>query len=85
MTGHEGDILQAVYAPGGESIVTSSADRSLKVWDAATLEEKHVLASQPDWVQALAFSPDGAYLAAGRYDGVTVLYETEGWTEVRSW
>ena len=57
MTGHEAAILKIAFSPDGSTIVSSSSDRSLKVWDTATLNEKGVLADQSDWGQALAFSP----------------------------
>jgi len=68
VAGHEDAIVRLLYSPDGKRLVSSSADRSVRVWDAETLVEQKVLGSQPDWVMALAFAPDGR-LAAGRFDG----------------
>ena len=81
MAAHEEPILRIAYSPDGKRLVSSSSDRSIKVWDAATLEEQQVLAHQPDWVLALAFSPDGRRLAAGRYDGSLSIYDAQNWKQ----
>lgn len=82
MTGHEAAILKIVYSPDGKTLVSSSSDRSLKIWDAETLAERKVLANQPDWAQALAFSPDGGSFAVGRYDGSFSLYDASSFEEI---
>jgi len=49
----------------------------IKLWDATTpqLTEIRTLERQPDWVLAIAYSPDGKRLAAGRYDGSIATYD----------
>ena len=59
-------------------LVSAGADGVIKIWDAGTLREKHALGGQPDWVMGLALSPDGKWLAAGRYDGTLGVYELAG-------
>ena len=70
----EDTILELAYTPDGKTLISSSADRSIRFRDAATLFPKKVLDNQPDWVEALSVSPDGKWLAAGRYDGSVSLY-----------
>ncbi|MEO8660179.1 MAG: c-type cytochrome domain-containing protein [Bryobacteraceae bacterium] len=72
---HEDAILQVTWSPDGQYLVSSSADRTLKVFKAEDLTEVKSL-SQPDWVLALKFSPDGRRLAAGRFDGSVTLFKT---------
>ena len=47
----------------------------MKLWDAETGDPLRALGPQPDWAQALAFSPDGRQLAVGRYDGSIGIYD----------
>lgn len=85
---HEGAVLKVLYSPDGKSIYTTSEDRRIKMWDAATLAEKMALEPQPDWVTALALSPDGKRLAAGRYDSTSAIYAADTgkalWSSVAS-
>jgi WD40 repeat protein len=72
----EDSILQLVWSPEGKTLITSSSDGSIRFRDAATLDPLGVLPDQSDWVDALAISPDGKWLAAGRYDGTMSVYDT---------
>jgi WD40 repeat protein len=65
---HEDAILQLVYSRDGVHIATSSADKSVKIWDAATLTELR-MEQEPDWVMALAYAPDGKHVALGGFGG----------------
>jgi WD40 repeat protein len=40
------------------------------------------LDKQPDWVQAVSVSPNGKWLAAGRYDGSVSVYDLENYQQV---
>lgn len=68
-TTHDGGVFALAVAPCGLSVATAGEDGSVSLWDAcvgtlnATLEIAHT------WVEHLAWSPDGALLAAaaGRY------------------
>jgi WD40 repeat protein len=75
---HEDAILKIAWSPDGRTLVSSSADRSIKVLDAANLTERAVVA-QPDWVYGIAFSPDGKSLAVGRLDGSVDVYDSTQW------
>ncbi|HEY6293581.1 MAG TPA: c-type cytochrome domain-containing protein [Terriglobia bacterium] len=70
----EDSILALVWSPDGKEIITSSSDGSIRFRDAATLNPISVIDHQPDWVEALGLSPDGKWLAAGRYNGTLSVY-----------
>jgi tetratricopeptide (TPR) repeat protein len=70
----EDSILALQWAPDGKTIITSSADGSIRFRDAASLNPVRVIDHQPDWVETLGISPDGKLLAAGRYDGSFSVY-----------
>ena len=73
----EDSILAFVWTPDGKTIITSSSDGSIRIRDAATLDPLRVIDHQPEWVEALAISPDGTRLAAGRFDGTLSLYDVK--------
>lgn len=70
----EDSILQIAWSPDGKEIVTSSADGSIRIRDASTLNLIALIPHQPDWVDAMRLSPDGQWLLAGRFDGTLSLY-----------
>jgi WD40 repeat protein len=78
----EDSILALVWSPDGRTIITSSSDESIRMRDAATLNPVGVIDHQPDWVQAIGISPDGKWLAAGRYNGSLSVYDMKSFKEV---
>jgi WD40 repeat protein len=73
---HEEAILKLAWSPDGKFIVSSSADKTVKIFKAADLTEIKTYDDQPDWVLSLAFAPDGKSFAAGRYNGSLEIYHT---------
>jgi WD40 repeat protein len=80
---HGDSVLRLAYAADGKTLVSTGADRMIKVWDAETLRERVALELQPDWVMDLALSPDGKRLVVGRYDGTLGIYDLTGETVAR--
>jgi WD40 repeat protein len=72
---HEDAILRLAWSPDGKTLLSSSADRTVKLLRAADLTEIEALPPQPDWVYGLGFSPDGKTFAAGRFDGSLAIYD----------
>jgi len=70
----EDSILQIAWSPDGKEIVTSSADGSIRIRDALTLDPIGIIPHQSDWVDAMSLSPNGKWLAAGRFDGTLSIY-----------
>ncbi len=66
---HDGPILRLAVSHNGRWIVSSSEDRTVKVWSAARYEQAARFTDDSDWTTALAISPDDKTLAAGRIDG----------------
>lgn len=74
---HDSAILRLAFTSEGEGLISAGADRLVKLWDVKALHEIKVLERQPDWVLSLDVSPDGKFLALGRYDGKIDFYEVD--------
>jgi dipeptidyl aminopeptidase/acylaminoacyl peptidase len=75
LTAHEDAILKLAWAPDGKTIVSSSADRTLKILHASDLTELRIIPKQSDWAYGVQFSPDGRQLAVGRVDGTLTILD----------
>src|SRR5262249_9845061 len=82
------DHIDAIYAlaftPDGKRLVTGAADRSVKIWDAASGTRLYTLSDSTDGINAIAISPDGRRVAGGGYDQtirIWTLGEKEGTLE----
>ena len=65
LRGHTEPVTCVAFSPDGERIATSSSDRTVKLWDAATGAEVLTLPQQAAVVTCVAFSPAGDRLASG--------------------
>ena len=65
LAGHEYTVLSAAFSPDGTRIITTSYDRTARIWDAATGEEIAVLRGHDHSVTNAAFSRDGKAVACG--------------------
>ena len=72
---HEGAIIELVWSRDGKTLVSSAEDRTVRVWDAATVIEQRSLEAQPDWPTALAIAADNKTLLVGRLDGSLAFYD----------
>jgi WD40 repeat protein len=61
--GHTDLVLDVAFTPDGKTLLTCSADDSIKFWDTTTWKEIPPSLGQKEYVSALALSPDGRRLA----------------------
>jgi WD40 repeat protein len=64
-SGHEGDILSAAFHPDGQTIATTGADGTVRLWGVTNPQEQAVYRGHEGRVVAIAFHPDGRRLATG--------------------
>jgi WD40 repeat protein len=68
LTGHSDWIHALAITPDGQTLVSASFDKTIKVWHLPTGELLHTLAKHAKGVLCLAISPDGKILASGSFD-----------------
>jgi WD40 repeat protein len=72
--GHALPVLSVGFSPAGQTLVTGSADRTVRLWDTASRRVVQVFEGHTQGVQAVAFSPDGRFIASAGDDKVIRLW-----------
>ncbi|MBH8573444.1 PD40 domain-containing protein [Nostocaceae cyanobacterium CENA369] len=74
LEGHSGRVLSVSFSPNGQILASSSADKTIKLWDVATAKEINCFKGHNGYVRSVKFSPDGKTLASGSDDKTIKLW-----------
>jgi WD40 repeat protein len=74
LTGHTSSVAAAVFAPGGATLASGSADKTVKLWNIAAKTTTATLVGHTDAVTSVAYTPGGTTLAAGSVDQSVILW-----------
>mmetsp|Transcript_16329 Transcript_16329/g.18838 ORF Transcript_16329/g.18838 Transcript_16329/m.18838 type:complete len:308 (+) Transcript_16329:119-1042(+) len=66
--------LHAKISPDSQSLVTTSSDKTAKIWDTTTWECKSTLIAHKKWVWDAAFCADSSYLVTASSDHTARLW-----------
>ena len=73
----------ALYTPDGQTLITASEDRTIRMWNPKTGEPTKLLFSRYDHnVCSLSLSPDGLMLARGSHNKDIKIWEVTTGTEL---
>ncbi|MFN7927749.1 MAG: hypothetical protein U0Y68_07355 [Blastocatellia bacterium] len=77
LLGHTDSVSNAAYSPDGKFIVTTSRDKTARIWDVATGKELRVLQGHTAEVMGVAYSPDGKFIVTASRDKTARIYPDE--------
>jgi len=77
LQGHTGSVYSAAFSPDGERVVTTSYDRTARLWDAKTGAALAVLQGHTGSVHSAAFSPDGERVVTASDDNTARLWDAK--------
>ena len=76
--GHIFWVKSVAYSPDGRHIISGSADRTIRIWDAETCAVVgKPLEGHTDRVLSVAYSPDGRYIISGSDDRTIRVWDTK--------
>ncbi|MBW4483795.1 MAG: hypothetical protein KME14_14735 [Tildeniella torsiva UHER 1998/13D] len=79
---HEDSVTSVAFSPNGQTIVSGSWDKSVRLWDVQSgAPIGNPLMGHEDLVWSAAFSPDGQTIVSGSYDKSARLWDAspESW------
>jgi WD40 repeat protein/serine/threonine protein kinase len=77
LVGHEESVTGVVFSPDGTKIISSSKDKTVRIWDARTGIELMVLHGHADRVLGVAVSPDGNSIASAGADASVRIWNAK--------
>ena len=75
LSGHSRSVAGISFSPDGRFLLSTSLDKSLRVWDAELGEQKGLL--KVAGMSSACFSPDGKYIAFGTRKGLVRMCRTD--------
>lgn len=74
MTGHTSFINCLVFSPDGETLISGSADKTIKIWNFATGKEIRTIKDHNSFINYLTITPDGQTLVSASADKTIKLW-----------
>src|SRR4028119_1840144 len=84
LAGHSDSVTAVAIAPDGNTAISASWDKTLKIWDTETGTEVRTLTAHTKPVIAVAIAPDGKTAISASGDNTLKIWDTETGTEVRT-
>ena len=79
---HDAEVWSCVFSPDGQTLLSCSADNTLRLWDRKTGQEICRFSGHTDSVSSCAFSPDGQTLLSGSDDNTLRLWDRKTGQEI---
>jgi WD40 repeat protein len=70
LRGHTNTVDSVAFSPDGKTLVSSSYEKEIRLWDLKTAKEVNTFGNQGVRLHSVKFSPDGKTLALAAEDSV---------------
>lgn len=76
LEGHDNAVQSLAYSTQGSLLVSGGADKTVRLWSLASLDQLRSYRGASDFISAVAISPDGKQVAAASLDGSIRVWST---------
>jgi WD40 repeat protein len=76
LTGHTAEIVDVAFSPDGQRLVSTSVDKTARIWDLKTGRELCLFTGHSHTVLQARFSPDGRHIASTSDDYTVKVWDT---------
>ena len=84
LTGHSSYVNTLAISPDGQTLVSGSADKTIKIWNLSTGQEIRSLKGHSHPINYIAISPDGQTLVSGSADKTIKIWNLSTGQEIRT-
>jgi WD40 repeat protein len=84
LSGHQDDVVRAIYSPDGSQIISLSRDQTARIWDADSGKELLVLTGHSGTVRSAIFLPDKTRILTFSDDHTIKIWDKETGKEINS-
>jgi WD40 repeat protein len=74
---HDGSVVACTFSPNGRYALSASYENTVRLWDVATGESRHIFKGHTRSVKACCFSPDGRYALSASDDHTMRLWDVQ--------
>ncbi|MAT45193.1 MAG: hypothetical protein CL609_22930 [Anaerolineaceae bacterium] len=75
--GHEGEIYSCDIAFDGNSIITASSDKTIRLWDSSSGEQLRKFSGHTDDISCCCITPNNKLLFSGSFDGSLISWDVK--------
>ncbi len=79
-----GEAFAVAFSPDGQTVISSSREKTLNLWNVATGQRIRTFSGHTDWVTSVAFSPDGKTVVSASNDKTLKLWEVATGQRIRT-
>ncbi len=78
LPGHTGAVTSVAFSPSGQTLVSASTDKSIRLWNAASGQLlRPPMSGDSDTVSSVAFTPNGKRIVSGSFDRAILIWDAE--------
>ncbi|KAK9505837.1 hypothetical protein O3M35_009810 [Rhynocoris fuscipes] len=82
LIGHQGEVSQAEFSPGGGMILTGSSDCTARLWNPDTSDCNQILEGHTDEIFSCGFTYDGSTIVTASKDNTCRLWKAQNLEDI---